>query len=253
VDPDNRLVAAELEKRWEETLRDLRQAEAALAKKQERPPVGSLDIPEELRTAFLNLGQQLPKLWHGTLLSTARKKALLRCLIDKVVIHRAVRDHVRTRIVWRGGDVTALDIPITVGSLAELTRGEEMERRIVKLARTGRTDEAIAKQLTAEGFRSPLRAHVLRSTVQIIRLRHGILQLARQSHPRKIVGYLTVPQLADALGLTKHWLYDRIHNGTIDLTRDPRTKLYLFPDRPATLSALRKLKAGKLKHITFDP
>src|SRR3954471_21977441 len=31
VDPDNRLVAAELERRWEETLRDLRQADASLA------------------------------------------------------------------------------------------------------------------------------------------------------------------------------------------------------------------------------
>ncbi len=34
VDPANRLVAAELERRWEETLRDLRQAEAALVKAQ---------------------------------------------------------------------------------------------------------------------------------------------------------------------------------------------------------------------------
>jgi len=128
-----------------------------------------------------------------------------------------------------------------------------LERRIVKLARAGRTDADIADKLTAQGFRSPLRPYVLRSTVQIIRLRHGILQIARQSHPRKIAGHLTVSQLADAVGLTKHWIYDRIYNGTIELARDTRTKLYLFPDRPATLSALRKLKAGKLKHLTFNP
>lgn len=252
VDPDNRLVAAELEHRWEETLRDLRQAEAAVDKNREHPLTASETINDDLRAAFTDLGQRLPQLWQGSLLSTARKKALLRCLIDKVVIHRAARDQVHARMVWRGGDVTVLDVPITVGSLAELSCGQQMEKRIVKLARAGKGDKAIADQLTAEGFRSPLRDHVLRSTVQIIRLRHGIMQLARQSHPRRIEGHLTISQLAHALDLTKHWIYDRIHNGTIVLARDVRTKLYLFPDKPATLAALRKLKAGKLKRLTFD-
>jgi hypothetical protein len=164
----------------------------------------------------------------------------------------AERDCVHTRIVWRGGDVTVLDIPITVGSLEDLSCAQEMEKRIVKLARAGHLDQAIAEQLTAAGFRSPLRRHVLPSTVRIIRLRHGIMQLARQSHPRKIPGYLTVPQVVRVLGVQSHWIYDRVNNGTIALSRDARTKLYLFPDKPATLAALRKLKAGKLKHLTFD-
>jgi hypothetical protein len=145
-----------------------------------------------------------------------------------------------------------LDIPITVGSLKELACAQEMEKRIVKLARAGHLDPVIAEQLTAAGFRSPLRAHVLPSTVRIIRVRHGIMQLARQSHPRKIAGYLTVSQVVRMLGVQSHWIYDRINNGTIALSRDARTKLYLFPDKPATLAALRKLKAGKLKHLTFD-
>jgi hypothetical protein len=252
VDPDNRLVAAELEHRWEQSLRDLRQAEAALATTQPLPVAANTALSDEVRAAFADLGKQLPQLWQGSLLSTARKKALLRCLIEKVVIHRVTRDVVHTRIVWRGGDVTVIDIPITVGSLADLSRGVEMERRIVKLARAGRSDEIIANELSVQGFRSPLHDRVLPSTVKGIRLSHRILQLARQSHPRKIAGHLTIAQLADALGLTKHWIYDRIHNGTIALARDPRTKLYLFPDRPATLDGLRKLKAGKLKRLTFD-
>lgn len=251
-DPDNRLVAAELEHRWEEALRDLRQAEAAVDKTPQHPVAASEAISTELRTAFADLGKHLPQLWQGSLLPTARKKALLRCLIDKVVIHRAARDCVHARIVWRGGDVTVLDIPITVGSLEELSCAQELEKRIVKLARAGHLDQAIAEQLTAAGFRSPLRGHVLPSTVRIIRLRHGIMQLARQSHPRKIPGYLTVPQVVRMLGVPSHWIYDRINNGTIELSRDARTKLYLFPDKPATLAALRKLKAGKLKHLTFD-
>ena len=94
---------------------------------------------------------------------------------------------------------------------------------------------------------------VLRSTVQVIRLRHGILHKPSQSHQRRIPGCLTVSQLTATLGVTKHWIYDRIHNGTIVITPDAHTGLYLFPDVPRTLSAFRKLKAGKLERLTFDP
>jgi hypothetical protein len=37
-------------------------------------------------------------------------------------------------------------------------------------------------------------------------------------------------------------VYDRLHNGTISATRDPTTKLYLFPDTPATLETLTAIK-----------
>ena len=61
---------------------------------------------------------------------------------------------------------------------------------------------------------------VLPSTVRMIRLKHRILIRRNQSHPRHVPGYLTVPQLADKLKVTRHWLYDRIHNGTIRVSKD---------------------------------
>jgi excisionase family DNA binding protein len=254
VDPDNRLVAAELERRWEAALRDLRQAEAALAEVQEQagrvvPPA----LDPDLRSAFADAGGRLPELWHGAALTRARKKALLRCLIDKVVIHRAAPDVIRMRIVWRGGETTQRDVPVTVGSLAALSRGREMEARILDLARAGQSDVAIAAELTAAGHRSPQHDRVLPSTVRGIRLQHRILQKQSQSHPRRVPGHLTVTQLAARLGVTKHWLYDRIHNGTVRVTRDAGSGLYLFPDTPGTVHALEQLKAGEMKRLAIDP
>src|SRR4051794_281031 len=112
VDPDNRLVASELERRWEETLRDLRQAEAALDTARAGIGEASIPIDDGLRAAFTDASRRLPELWHGSALTTARKKALLRCLIDKLVIHRSAPDTIRMRLVWRGGDASALDIPV---------------------------------------------------------------------------------------------------------------------------------------------
>ena len=79
------------------------------------------------------------------------------------------------RIVWRGGATSAATVPITVGSLADISRSREMEADIIARARAGESDQAIAAALTAAGHRSPQRDSVLRSTVQAIRLRHGIL------------------------------------------------------------------------------
>ena len=230
VDPDNRLVAAELERRWEETLRDLRQAEASLAAAgQDAGRVVPFVVGPDLQAAFAAVGRRLPDLWDQPALTTARKKALLRCLIDKVVIHRAARDTVAMRIVWRGGATSAATVPVTVGSLADLSRSREMEADIIARARAGESDQAIAAALTAAGHRSPQRDSVLRSTVQAIRLRHGILHKPSQSHQRRIPGCLTVSQLTARLGVTTHWIYDRIHNGTIAITLGCPDRAILVP------------------------
>jgi len=249
-DPDNRLVTAELERRWEQALRDLKAAEDAFERQQQQCP-SLLPLNATTRKALENVGKNLPELWAKGRLTQQQKKALLRSLIDKVVIRRVRRDTVHTRVVWKGGEVTIAEIPIPVGSLAELSQAKEMESQILQLASEGRSDEEIAQRLTRAGYRSPLRRVVLPSTVKTIRLRHRIMITRHQSHPRQIAGHLTVPQLAEKLGVSLHWIYDRIHNGTIQVTKDRETGLYLFPDQAKTLGRFRKLVAGKFQNLRF--
>jgi hypothetical protein len=162
------LVTAELERRWEQALRDLKAAEEAFEREQEqRPRLPPLDTAT--RGLLENVGRNLPQLWGQGRLSQQQKKALLRSLIDKVVIHRVKRDTVRTRVIWKGGEVSMAELPITVGSFAELSQAKELECRLLQLFREGHSDEEVAQQLTREGFRSPLRSLVLTSTVRNIR------------------------------------------------------------------------------------
>lgn len=250
VDPDNRLVAAELERRWEQALRALRQAEEqSLEVNQPKP----LTLSREMKNIFLQIGKNLPQLWHQQRLSQQQRKAFLRCLIEKVIARRSSRDQLDVRIVWVGGATTTLAIPIHVGSFNELTNAQAMEKTIVKLAQKGKTDQEIAACLTEQGDRSPMdNTQVLPSTVQSIRLKNGILVTRSQSHPRKVAGYLTVPQVAKQLGITPHWLYDRIHNGTIVIDKDEATGLYLFPDRQAVIDQMNGLKNGSFKKFDFS-
>lgn len=76
-------------------------------------------IPPALRQAFSTLGQALPMLWHQDTLSRAQRQALLRCLMEKVVLDRQAPETIATRIVWRGGAVSALAVPCSVGTLAD--------------------------------------------------------------------------------------------------------------------------------------
>jgi len=251
VDPDNRLVAAELEARWEAALRTLKQAEES-APQEEQYTVVPCALTAELKAAFTAIGKKLPRIWDKPILSHQQKKALMRCLIDKVVVHRAARDRLQTRIVWKGGDTTTLQIPIPVGSFAELSQAKEMEQLILKLSSEGTSDEEIARHLTSVGHRSPLRQYVLPSTVKTIRLNYRLFLKRSQSHPRRIAGHLTVTQLARALDLSKHWIYDRIHNGCIEVGKDAATGLYLFPDQPTTLEKFKELKTGKLYNLRFS-
>src|SRR5262249_19748467 len=164
---------------------------------------------------------------------------------------RTAADCVHCRVIWKGGETTAADVAVTVGSWSRLTAGRAIEESIRKLARQGKSDEEIARYLTEQGHHSPRHTTVLRSSVQIVRLRHGQFRDRRQSHPRQIPGFLTVPQLAAKLGLRRNWIYDRIHNGTVEVAFDAARKLYLFPDTPETLARFRQLLAGKLNTLRF--
>jgi DNA invertase Pin-like site-specific DNA recombinase len=252
VDPDNRLVAAELERRWETALRELQQAEEIYAQEKQKRPE-PLALPPELREAFSAIGQKLPQLWAQDVLTREQRKALLRCLIDKVVIDRVAPERVQTRIVWRGGDTTSFAVPVTVGSFADLSNAAEMEAIILEQSENGQTDEDIAEHLTALGYRSPMCTDaVLPNTVKIVRLKHGIFLVRSQSHPRQIPGYLTLPQVARLLDVKPHWLYHHIKKERIQVARDEQTGLYLFPDTPDTLTAFHQFKDGKIKDLRFS-
>ena len=127
-----------------------------------------------------------------------------------------------------------------------------MQQEILELAAQHIPDEEIATRLTEKGYRSPMRPIVLPSTVRRIRLSHGVVHTPHQSHPRKVPGYLSVSQIAKQIGVSAHWLYDRIHNGRIQIAKDPRIRGYLFPDTLAMLDQLQQLKQGNVTQVLVN-
>ncbi len=241
VDPDNRLVAAELERRWEAALVEARAAEAALVVQSASRPAQQVAMGKALNSKVVALAGRLPQIWADPATTDAHRKALLRCLVEKVVLDRGTCDIALARIVWRGGAVTDLDVKMRVNSVAKLTRGKEMYERTLDLARAGVPDDEIAKGLTREGHRSPNCADkVLPVTVQRIRLAAGIKVAVQRNIWCHNPDLLTANEFASKLGIPVNWLYVQIRKKHLLIDRQP-SGAYLFPDTPEALKKVRSL------------
>ena len=122
-----------------------------------------------------------------------------------------------------------------------------MEKQIIELVQKGKTDQEITDYLSTQGYRSPMKTNsLLVSTIKGIRLKHRLFVKRSQSHPRRIAGFLTVSQIAEKIRVSRHWIYDRIHNEKINLKAvkmgNYKNTLYLFPDTEETIQMLKKLK-----------
>ena len=249
VDPDNRLVAAELERRWEAALNEVREAEAALAQQTSPQTIAHMGMGKALHGKVVSLAGRLPHIWADPTTTDAQRKALLRCLIDKVVLDRGEHDVASARVVWRGGAVTNLEVKMKVNSIAMLTRGMEMRDRALDLARDGMPDVQIATVLTGEGHRSPnCEGNVLPITVYRIRRAAGIPVTKPRSRWSHDSGSLTAPEMAAKLSIPVNWLYVQIREKRLLVNRQP-SGAYVFQDAPAVLDAIRNLRNHTINRL----
>jgi DNA invertase Pin-like site-specific DNA recombinase len=250
VDPDNRLVAAELERRWEAALKEVRTAEEALARCNARPAVAPIAVGKALNDNVIHLSGRLPEIWADPGTTDAKRKALLRCLVEKVVLDRGEHDIARVRIVWRGGAVSEIEVKMRVGSVARLIRGEQMQARVLELARTQIHDDEIAAVLTREGHRSPNSPDkVLPITVQRIRSRAGVKGLVEQrTRWQHSTDMLSANELARVLKIPVNWLYVQIRYGRLLINQHP-SGAHLFANSPGVIEAVRKLRNHEIDHL----
>jgi len=243
VDPDNRLVAAELERRWEQKLRHVQETEEAYRRFQNGLP--SPQLTEEMREQFRHISDSLPSLWQSGQLSNSQKKELLRTLILRVVLNRMAPDTVEVKIVWVSGHYSVDYAHPPIHRERDVTNYDGMVARIRALWEEGHDDEQIAVQLTSEGFRSARSVGVSPVAVRKIRLRQGWYHsLHRSRNALELDGYLTVAGLARQLGMDRAKVYRHLSRGEIDpqyISRHPQSNVYLICNDPQVVEQIRSL------------
>ncbi len=148
VDPDNRLVARELERRWEEALTAFNELEQEYGRVQ-RTELAPLSEAEQ--QAVRQLSQDLPALWFSTTTTAADRKRLLRLVIQDVTVttFQAQRS-AEVVILWSGGLSSQHEVKCPPIGWHCITQASIVER-LGELA-LQMPDHQIAEQLNSEGI-----------------------------------------------------------------------------------------------------
>jgi len=153
VDPDNRLVAASLERQWEQSLRNKREIQDEYDRFQRTLPT---QLAPEERSRIMALSSDIPSVWHADGTTNADRKDIIRCLIESVVVNvRGDSEYVDATIHWHGGFTSQHEFIRSVNSYATLRDFDVMMRRVAELRGQGQTTQQIADRLNAEGFMPP--------------------------------------------------------------------------------------------------
>jgi len=202
-DPDNRLIAAQLEKNWEAALRRVRDLETR--QPAERPSDVKVDP-----SAFTNLADNLSAAWNAPGVTMRARQQLLRTLIIEIVVDDDARDVVLT-IHWRGGQHSELRVhkPRT-GEHGCATTEDALA---VMRSMAGRwSDEHIAASLNRMGLPTGQGKTWTAHRVASVRRVRGI---HAYRSAEKDGEWLTMTEAAKALGVTNHAIRRLIKVGVL--------------------------------------
>jgi DNA invertase Pin-like site-specific DNA recombinase len=156
VEPEHRLVARELERRWDESLRADEQLQADYARFQQDCPT-QLSLQE--REQILALCEDLPALWHAPTTAPEDRQTVARLLLEQVAVTvEDNTDRVDVELRWAGGFVSRHTLSRPVQTYEQLSNYDELVARIDTLRTEHKTLSEIAATLNAEGFHPPKRS-----------------------------------------------------------------------------------------------
>jgi DNA invertase Pin-like site-specific DNA recombinase len=156
VDPEHRLVARELERRWDESLRAQEQRQADYGRFQRECPTRLSDTERE---QILALAEDLPALWQADSTTPEDRQTIARMLLDQVVVSiEGDTDRVDVELCWAGGFTSRHALYRPVQTYRQLSNYEQLIERLDALRAEGKSLASTADVLNAEGFHPPKRA-----------------------------------------------------------------------------------------------
>ena len=214
-DPDNRLIAAQLEKSWETALRQVEACQARLEP--------ARDITQSANaTDFLGLANDLETAWTSPNVSMRSRQQLLRALVVDIIadVDEAVRDVILT-IHWRGGQHSQLRVRKPKSGEHGCRTPDEALAVISSMAARW-PDEHIAASLNRMGMRTGQGKTWTAHRVGSLRRVHGIhAYLSAETDGE----WLTMRDAAAALGVSSHTIRRLIQAGVLPAAQ-------VVPDAP---------------------
>jgi DNA invertase Pin-like site-specific DNA recombinase len=246
TEPENRLVARELEKHWEQALVAARELEEGYGRFRRQQPV-------ELTTAehdmILSLARDIPALLQATTTTASDRRVVVRHLVERVeVTVQGETERVDVAISWVGGFASRHELRRPVRRVEQLRDFALLMARVLELQGVGKTSREIADRLNVEGFRPAKRRETFNAgMVRQLLSRRGRTgprpkTLTEESPLREHEWWLT--DLARELGMPQPTVHSWLRRGWISARKLPGNhgRWILWSD-PEDLDRLRRLRS----------
>jgi excisionase family DNA binding protein len=208
VDPDNRLVAAELERRWNDALCTARDLERELDTLTRYQPTALTDAE---RQRLMLMGADLEAAWHHPSATTATRKRIVRAVLHEIVA-RVKADRIHLVLHWQGGDHTELRVKKNRTGQHRWSTDAQTEALIRVLARM-MPDKAIAALLNRAGKRTGRQNGWTQARVCTFRNQHGIAVYRHGERAER--GEVTLQEAAARLEVSPMSVLRLIRAGTL--------------------------------------
>jgi hypothetical protein len=243
VEPENRLVARGLEKKWEEALAAEEKLKHDYTNFLAEQP---LTLTEEEREAIKKLATDIPKLWTASTTISADKQAIERIIVTV----QGETEKVAVEIYWAGGYRTATQMIRPVAKLTQLSQYKELLVHVVELNKQGKKTKAIAEILNTEGWHPPKRRETFNGPM--IRELLAKTNLAKNCRQAKIVAERapdewTLNELARKLNMSHVTLYSWLKKGKLSARR------VIIESKPIWLIQAAKEEITRLKALQNAP
>ncbi|NGO56256.1 recombinase family protein, partial [Mesorhizobium camelthorni] len=218
VEPENRLVARSLERGWEEKLRAAEAVEQDYERWRSDEP---LVLSEADRDGLLELGEDLPGIWHSSSTTAAERKSILRLIICEVVLdQKRLQGQVWLKILWQTGATSEHSLQRCVHTYSHYIDIDRLRARVTELNAAGKMDKEIASRLNAEGFIAARNCAFKGDNVWLLRRRWGVPTVkinGTSANPdRWPDGTYSVQGAAAALGVTPQTIFKYRARGLVE-------------------------------------
>ena len=208
VDPANRLVASELERRWNEALQVVHRLQGEITELEAKKPA---PLGEEERQHLMRLGADLELAWSHPAATAEIRKRILRTALHEIVA-RIEGDLIQMVLHWQGGDHTPLQLRMNGVGKHRWTVPEDTLSLIRELARL-MPDQQIARLLNRAGKPTGRGNGWTKTRVCSFRSHHGIVVYRESEWAER--GEITLEAAAQIIGVSVMTALRMVRRGII--------------------------------------
>jgi DNA invertase Pin-like site-specific DNA recombinase len=211
VEPRHRLVAAELERRWNAKLAEVEAVRATLTTLSQQQRA----LTDDERTIILHLGAQFAAVWDSPHCPMALRKTIIRTVVQEIIVTEdTAAERLQFILHWQGGSHTCFDMPKPQWGMADQTATEAVE--LIRQMAVRYSDEEIARVLNRQGRCTGKGNRWTKPRVASARRRYVINGHRR---PRPDPEVLSLQQAARYCGVSSTTIKRLVASGLLDRTQ----------------------------------